>query len=332
MNDPRFNDYTLDELKLEARMGGLGETRAREVRRIDVSDFEARREEITEQLWAAAIEVGFFQLVNHVIALDDIQQAFRTAERYFALPDAVKARYPLKKGCNAGWESRAQVRPSTGTPDQKESYQITRPHMADLWPTEAELPGFQQTMLGFEQQCWTLAMQVLSCFADKLGFERTFFTQAHDPSVPAYQSTLRLLHYYAIAPELKDKLDLWRAGAHTDFDCLTLLFQQTGQGGLQVCPGKEADGQVWTEVEPADGVITCNIGDMLMRWSDDVLPSNFHRVRNPRPDEYQGPRYSVAFFAQANRDVVIKGPKGTHPPITAEDYLYQRVNANFAKY
>jgi len=51
MNDPRFNDYTLDELKLEARMGGLGETRAREVRRIDVSDFEARREEITEQLW-----------------------------------------------------------------------------------------------------------------------------------------------------------------------------------------------------------------------------------------------------------------------------------------
>ena len=48
------------------------------------------------------------------------------------LVDAVKARHPLKKQFNAGWESRAQVRPSTGTPDQKESYQITRPHMAGI--------------------------------------------------------------------------------------------------------------------------------------------------------------------------------------------------------
>jgi isopenicillin N synthase-like dioxygenase len=43
--------------------------------------------------------------------------------------------------------------------------------------------------------------------------------------------------------EFKDKLDLWRAGAHTAFDCLILLFLQDGQGGLQVCPGKEVDSQ-----------------------------------------------------------------------------------------
>ncbi len=76
-------------------------------------------------------------------------------------------------------------------------------------------------------------------------------------------------------------------GAHTDFDCLTLLFQSAGQGGLQLCPGKEMEGQEWTNIEPADDIITCNIGDMLMRWSDDQLPSNFHRVRNPQPHEYQ---------------------------------------------
>jgi hypothetical protein len=34
-------------------------------------------------------------------------------------------------------------------------------------------------------------------------------------------------------------------------------------------------------------------GDMLMRWSDDQLPSNFHRVRSPLPGEYQGARYSL---------------------------------------
>ena len=333
MNVEKTAQYALDELNLEARMGGVGiEDRQREVRRIDLSDFEVRREEITEQLWCAAREVGFFQLVNHGIDLAEVRRTFKMAEAFFALPENVKARLPLKKGCNAGWESKAQVRPSTGTPDQKESFQITRPWMADLWPSDDELPGFRAAVLNFERKCWETGMRVLSCFADRLGFERDFFAYAHDPASSQYQSTLRLLHYYAIPPEFKDKLDLWRAGAHTDFDCLTLLFQQDGQGGLQVCPGKEVDGQEWTSVEPAGEVITCNIGDMLMRWSDDLLPSNFHRVRNPRPDEYQGARYSVAFFCQANRDIVIQGPGGKYSPITAEDYLYQRVNANFAAY
>lgn len=102
-----------------------------------------------------------------------------------------------------------------------------------------------------------------------------------------------MLHYYATE---QSQQGMWRAGAHTDFDCLTLLFQRPGQGGLQVCPGKDRESQQWTSIEPREEVITCNIGDMLMRWSDDQLPSNFHRVRNPLPHEYQGPRYSLAFF------------------------------------
>ena len=323
--------YSLDELNKETRMGALGsETSEREIRRIDLSNFERRKPEIADQLWAAATDIGFFQVANHGIALAEIRRAFAMTEAFFALPEAVKARHPLKRGFNSGWESRAQVRPSTGTPDQKESYQITRPHMEGLWPGEEVLAGFQQTMLDFEAQAWQVAMRILSCFADKMGFDSEFFTRAHDPSVPAYQSTLRMLHYFAIDPAERNKLDLWRAGAHTDFDCLTLLFQQAGQGGLQVCPGKDREAQQWTPIEPADDVITCNIGDMLMRWSDDRLQSNFHRVKNPRPDEYQGARYSLAFFAQANRDVMIESPAGKYEPITAEDYLYRRVNANFA--
>jgi hypothetical protein len=43
-------------------------------------------------------------------------------------------------------------------------------------------------------------------------------------------------------------------------------------------------------------------------------------------------RYSLAFFAQANKDALIRGPSGTYPPITAGDFLQQRVAANFAKY
>ena len=56
-------------------------------------------------------------------------------------------------------------------------------------------------------------------------------------------------------------------------------------------PGREAStqfasGDAWTAVDPVEGALTINIGDMLMRWSDDRFKSNFHRVRMPLPSEY----------------------------------------------
>ena len=35
-----------------------------------------------------------------------------------------------------------------------------------------------------------------------------------------------------------------------------------------------------------------------MRWSDDKLKSNYHRVRMPTPGEDQGSRFSIAYFNQ----------------------------------
>jgi isopenicillin N synthase-like dioxygenase len=322
------NDMT--EVSRERRMGGLGTiTSERPLRRIDVSDFENRRAEIAEELWAAATEVGFFQITGHGIPQEVIDQAFEMSRRFFALPTEIKQQYPLKKGLNAGWEYRSQVRPSIGVPDEKESYQVTRPHQSDLWPSEEELAGFRAFVDDFEHRCWTLAMQLLACFAERIGFERDFFAGAHDPESPVYQSTLRMMHYFAVPEAARHLEGQWRAGAHTDFDCLTLLFQRSGQGGLQVLPGAEMETEEWTIVEPDDTSITCNIGDMLQRWSDEQLKSNFHRVRGPRPDEDQGPRYSIAFFAQANKDVLMESPTGAWEPITAGDYLLERIRANY---
>lgn len=325
--------YTLKELNLETTYGGMGKEIERDLPVIDLTDFDQRREEITDQLWQAATEVGFFQLSNHGLALDLIKQAFGRSEEFFALPESEKRQFPLKKGLNAGWEFRSQVRPSTGTADDKESFQITLPHMDDLWPNQTVVPEFHRVMLDFEYRAWQLGMKVLSCFADRLGFGRDFFTTAHDRTQPDYQSTLRLLHYLPLPDDHQSDASIWRAGAHTDFDCLTMVFQQEGQGGLQVSPGKDAEGKgadrQWFSVTPKEDRITCNIGDMLMRWSDDRLKSTLHRVRMPRPGEYNGPRYSLAFFCQANKDVVIQGPEKKYPPISARDYLLQRIQANF---
>ena len=51
------------------------------------------------------------------------------------------------------------------------------------------------------------------------------------------------------------------------------MLQREGQGGLEVCPGREAStdfgvGNDWTPVVPRNDAITINIGDLLMRWCD----------------------------------------------------------------
>lgn len=333
------------ELAKERTFGGDGIDVHRDIRIIDLADPTASQSDIDDALWSAAAETGFFQVVGHGIAQPDIDAAFDASARFFALPTEVKQRRAMPPRTNSGWEFKTQKRPSTGTYDHKETYQvtITRMNEHDLWPTDDEVAGFRSTLESFEAVNHELAMRLLSSFARKLGFHDKFFTERHDPASPEYQSTLRILHYLPMAAA-----DLrpgeWRAGAHTDYDCLTLLHQREGQHGLQLCPGAEAAGRDvdaplgWTDIEPAAGAVTCNIGDMLMRWSDDRLPSTLHRVRMPRPEEIDetidpaqvDARYSIAYFAQADRDALIESPSAKHAPITAADYLQQRIAANFA--
>lgn len=109
-----------------------------------------------------------------------------------------------------------------------------------------------------------LSMKILSFFAVALGFPEDFFSQAHDLGYGDCLTTLRLLHYHDTTGKVVEP-NSWRASAHTDFDCLTLLYQRDGGDGLEVCPGREAhtsfaQGDGWTSVPAQTGTITVNIG------------------------------------------------------------------------
>jgi hypothetical protein len=67
------------------------------------------------------------------------------------LDDHIKARTPLN-GKNAGWEKNAQIRPSTGTADQKESMQLQFARMDGLWPDEKDILDFQRQAEHFMKQ------------------------------------------------------------------------------------------------------------------------------------------------------------------------------------
>ena len=90
----------------------------------------------------------------------------------------------------------------------------------------------------------------------------------------------------------------------------------------------------WIDVPALPGAFVCNIGDCLMRWTNDVYVSTPHRVRRPLAE-----RRSIAFFLDPNPDALVSaipscvagGEVPRHAPITAHDYLEQRFAATYAR-
>lgn len=306
----------------------------RVIPKISLHDFPDRIDEITHQLCTAAENVGFFAIVNHGLSEAEVQSMFSTSESFFSLPDQTKSSVPWSPQ-NVGWEKMSQIRPSTGAADTKESYQLQfGENMDKLWVGEDVLPGFKDTSLEFMHKTQGISEKLMTCFARGLGFDDEYFVKYHDVNRRDAQSTLRLLHYFE-TPKTNDGKIWHRAGAHVDWGFLTLLFQRSGQSGLEICPGREvvtehALGDEWTKVNFEPGVIVCNIGDLLMSWSDDRFKSTFHRVKAPSEEgDYYGERYSIAFFNQPVKDALIQGPKRKYPVVTGEEFNRKAMERNF---
>ncbi|KAK6543081.1 hypothetical protein TWF694_007004 [Orbilia ellipsospora] len=311
---------------------------SRQIPRISLHDWENRKNEIQKEIMHAAENVGFFIIKDQdTPSRADIEEIFKTSEAFFQLSDEVKGQTPFIREQNTGWEKRAQIRPSTNLPDQKESIQLQYHRRKDqTWPqVDDQIPDFHQTVAGFMEKTQVVSMRILSCLAIGLGLEEDYFTKIHDITSNEAMTTLRLLHYHETENRAIPDGHI-RAGAHTDYDFLTLLFQRTGEDGLEVCPGRECYtsfgmSDVWTPVKASTGEIVCNIGDMLMSLSDDRLKSLFHRVRNPRTGESRKARHSIAFFNQPIRSAIIQGPLKKYPPVLAKDFILDAARRNYAQ-
>lgn len=315
---------------------GATEYTNRSIPRMSLADFDNRIDEITSQLVHAAETDGFFSLTDTEITIPEIDAIFATSESFFALSDDVKGTVPFTHK-NVGWEKKGQVRPSTGVADQKESYQLQfGDNMNDKWVAEDVLPGFKASAQDFMKKAQSLSEKLMLCFARGLGFPDDYFIKAHDITRPDCQSVLRLLHYFEVDKNQKSQENFYRAGAHADWDLITLLFQRPGQSGLEICPGREVVtsfgiGDKWTKVDFEPGMIVCNVGDLLMSWSDDRFKSTFHRVKAPTDPatDYFGPRYSIAFFNQPCIDCEIQGPLKKYPKVTGAEFTKAAMERNF---
>jgi len=120
-----------------------------------------------------------------------------------------------------------------------------------------------------------------------------------------------------------------RAWAHEDINVITLLLGAE-EAGLQA---RTRSGD-WLPIQPPEGALVVNIGDMLQRLTNHVLPSTTHRVVNPSRERMAFPRYYTPFFLHFNPDFEISTLPGCVTPenadrypdaITAHDYLLERL-------
>jgi isopenicillin N synthase-like dioxygenase len=301
-----------------ARQGGLDERR-RVARAIDV----------------ACREIGFFAITGHGVDDRVVDDLHRVAHAFFGLPRSEKlaACHPVP-GTNRGYhplgdETLAAANDVATPPDLKEYFHVGpvettadpyytsppgRRHFApNIWP--AAPAGFERAATVYYTTMSRLIVPLMRLAALALDVEETFFDGMVDRSI----GTMRLNYYPAQnRPPSAGQL---RAGAHTDYGGFTILSGEQVAGGLEVLT---RDGR-WVEVPTSPTTFVVNIGDLLMRWTNDRWLSNMHRVVNPpRGDGPSLPRLSVAFFNHPNYDALIaclpsQGPP-RHAPVLAGDY------------
>ena len=291
------------------------------------SDFDG----FARDLGAAFERYGFAVIGDHGLPQPVLDEALAEAKAFFALPQALKLAYAVPGGAGQrGYTPFGrEAAKGAATHDLKEFWHVgrelppgsvNRDVMPDnLWPSER--PGFRPALLALYEALDRLGGRVLRAIAHYLGLPDDAFEDATRDG----NSILRLLHYPPVAADAPGV----RAGAHEDIDAVTLLLGAE-EAGLELL---DRDGR-WLPVQPPPGAVVCNIGDMLQRLTNHVLPSTTHRVANPPPDRRSVARYSTPFFLHFRPDFQIRTLPGCvsldrpdrYPePITADAYLRQRL-------
>ena len=285
---------------------------------------------VAEQIDRACRQWGFFYIKGHPISPARIAEVLGNAQRFFALPVEEKLKIDITQTRHHrgyGAVATEQLDP-TKPSDLKETFDMGLHLPADHPEVLAEKPlrgpnrhpdlsGWQALMEQHYRDMQALAQTLLRAMTLALGIERDFFDTRFNEPV----SVLRLIHYPP--RDTASCAEQQGAGAHTDYGCITLLYQDAA-GGLQV---RNVNGQ-WIDAPPIDGTFVVNLGDMMARWSNDRYLSTPHRVISPLGVD----RYSMPFFAEPHPDTLIQCLPGcqddAHPPkyptTTCAEFLLSR--------
>ncbi|KIW64250.1 hypothetical protein PV04_09197 [Phialophora macrospora] len=338
-------------------MGSMGDgNSAIQLPVIDISDFSV---EVGKRVLEAATKYGFLYIDTKGTGFtaEMVTREFDLSRQFFALPDEEKEPCRINQ-TNRGWtgmhgeilDPKSQRRG-----DFKEAFNIGE--FVDRKPQQP-IPNFLESHISelaeFERTCKQTCDRVLDLLGLGLEVEEpNFFSSRHtQPS----GCTVRLLHYPAIPADVdyQPEVDV-RAGAHSDYGSITLLFQRPSQPGLEIRTPEDTwapvpvipEGYHSTTFPP----ILVNIADLLSYWTNGILKSTVHRVIFPKDARRGGEdRYSIAYFSHPGNDVELTpvpskivaahhlkedeevgygGGATSKRALTAQEHLLSRLNATY---
>jgi isopenicillin N synthase-like dioxygenase len=224
----------------------------------------------------------------------------------------------------------------TGGDGQYVQLDGSRTRDLNQWPSEDSVPGFYDAVKTYYGEALLLARHLCRLFALSLNLPENYF----DSKTTHPSANSRMIYYPAGTP-MTDDVGL---GAHTDYQCFTILLCSSAPGLEIMSPSGN-----WVQAPTVPGGLVVNIGDMMMRWTNGLYKSTMHRVINRTGEE----RYSVPLFFGINNDELVEvcrtqavigwavltyvlQPLHTcvtdenpamYPPIKAGEYILQRLNA-----
>jgi isopenicillin N synthase-like dioxygenase len=288
---------------------------------VPVIDISGDRAKVVDEVERACREIGFLSVVGHGVPEELVAATAAAGRSFFDLPDEEK-RTLAEGDAVAGLPAYRPLRSERlaaslgrATPgDLKESLDWGPAVPGYGWPDRpSELRGLFED---YHAALSGLGERLRRLFALALGLEEDWFADTFQD----HSSSMRVINYPA--PEVEPEPGQLRAGAHTDYGCMTILRTEESAGGLQV---QTRDGE-WLDVHAVPGSFVVNLGDMMARWTNDRWMATLHRVAVPPADARSGSRrQTIVFFHDPRADALIECIPGCgeprYEPVTALAYV-----------
>lgn len=329
---------------------------------LKIVDISSINDITAEDLLDAATSQGFLFVEGHGFSEKEVKELFEVSRQFFELPDEYKLKHEIDETnhgyTNYGGENLDPKTQKRGDP--KEAMNFAQLNLLTADPIKGFPTWFQEdssrevAIRSAIKKLAHLNDTILKLLAIGLKIEDAegvsgseWFKSRYHPEKKS-GTTFRLLHY----PGQKkvDPEAVIRAGAHTDYGSITLLFQQEGQEGLEIYSPVSKQWEVVPYVRNDESKfprqsapIIVNIADQLSYWTAGLLKSTIHRVKFPAKAQETGQdRYSIVYFSHPNdetllepvpsdlvRDIKGRGANDAPTVITARQHLDKRLAATY---
>ncbi|KAI4356267.1 hypothetical protein L6164_000300 [Bauhinia variegata] len=268
---------------------------------------------VRDEICDAAEKWGFFQIVNHGVPIEVLDNAKHATYRFFGLPTEEKRKYTKENSSSNNVRYGTSFSPGAEKAlewkDYLSLFYVSEDEALETWP-----PACRDEALQYMKKSEVVIKQIIQILMKRLKVN-----EIDETKKSLLMGSKRInLNYYPICPNPELTIAI---GRHSDVSTLTVLLQDD-IGGLYV---RAEDGESWIHVPPVAGSLVINVGDALQIMSNGRYRSVEHRVAangskirvsvpifvNPKPSDFIGPL----------SEVLANGEKAIYKKVLYSDYV-----------